>query len=151
MKLPMFFLSVIILTSCASAIRLSPLEQCAMQDMKLSGVTTGQGSASAWNYYSGTTVASSSYYGVSCEVPKNDQDRCEIERTQWIAAPKAEYNSDISTKKLLTGLGYYAFIAPGVVAKVVYDNQKDEALKKSQQIARDTFGKCSSTRVPASE
>jgi hypothetical protein len=82
-------------------------------------------------------------------VAETEKDQCEVQRWQQIASPKAEYNSDYKTKYMLSGLGYWLFVVPGVAAKIAYDNQLSEAEKKSADIAA-SLRPCGE-RVPASK
>jgi hypothetical protein len=81
-------------------------------------------------------------------VPKTEQDRCEISRSIKIAEPKVEYNDGISGKRTVTGLGYTLFVAPGIIAKILYDKQRREALEQAK-LANETQSDCG--RIPASQ
>jgi hypothetical protein len=147
------FLSLVIatLTGCASAIPYTHEERCAREGMVLEGVLLGGGGGSAYNWQTGAIVTASSHYsGVSCRVPQTEAESCRINVLQSEMKPKEQYNSDIRSKVVINGIGYYLLIVPGVVAKVVYDGQKDDAVKQSEQIAEQNSGTCQFDRIPAS-
>lgn len=138
-------LLLVVSSGCATAIPYSHREECALKGMKLTGVTSGysRGIATAWNWQNTVTATSSAYEeSVSCEMPKTKIEKCEIARLQRIATPKIEYNSSIDSKKFITGAGYVLYVIPGVVAKVVYDGKRSDAIDQSRAIASETESMC---------
>ena len=123
----------IFVNGCATVIPISPKETCAAQDMKLVGVDRMY--VSTWSY--GNGAGNSSGANVRCDVTSDAKEKFDIQKTKEIARPKFEYNSDYSTKRLLTGAGYYLVVIPGIVAKIIYDMKYDEAIERSNQIERN--------------
>lgn len=115
---------LITFTSCATAIPYSREERCAFQDMKVGAVSFGQ--ATGNNYYSSLT----------CVPLETDFDRCEYNRITTRAQPKIDYNDNITTKKWINGIGWCLWIIPGVVAKLLYDKQRDNAEANANDIGR---------------
>ncbi len=138
------------ITGCATSAPMSYREHCALKGMVLAGITDDSESASAYNWKTGSTVtAYSSSTAVSCKVPESDEEKCEVSRLAQIAEPRAEYNGHLYSKRLITGFGYYALIVPGIVAKVLYDDQLGNVITKSRDIAQ-TIPACSDERrIPA--
>ena len=145
----LLLLAVVVVTSgCATAIPYSKEETCAFDGMKLGGVTHSSGSTSLYDPNSGRVLsADSSGKGFSCVPPESEKDKCEIDRLNLAVQPKVDYNSNLGTKKWVTGVGYVLYIVPGVVAKLVYDGKYDTAMEKSQEIASKPENSC---RAPAS-
>lgn len=152
MKAAVFLISTS-LFGCATAIPYSPVERCAQDEMVLIGINHGNSAATAvaYNYSGGLTTASAS--GVStnvlCSVPTNDEQKKQILDTKKELGPKEDYNGRLEGKKWLTGIGYFVYIVPGIVAKVIYDGQYDDAVKKSNEIA--TQSTQTVVRPPASD
>lgn len=124
---------VLAFQNCATAIPLSPRETCALDDLKLHN--TDQGGAIVAGYGSGgSALAVGKSKVIRCELPATDVEKLEVTRTRTIVAPKAEYNSSIGTKKLITGIGWLAGV-PGIIAKFYYDHEYDKAVRESERIA----------------
>lgn len=127
------------LVGCATAIPYSATERCAQDGMVLTGINHGTSNASAvvYNYRGGLTTASASGVStnVQCAVPNSDEEKKQIIDTRKELAPKEDYNQSLEGKKWLTGIGYFVYLVPGVVAKVIYDGQYDRAVEKSNEIA----------------
>ena len=144
MKTKFIGLMVVMLgTGCATAIPYSYKESCAFKDMKLHGVESGKMSGSIGAM--GPDFEASEDR-ISCVVPTTEEDRCEVAINRATAKPKYDYNDSIETKRFITGVGYVAGIWPGVVAKILYENQKSNVLKESERAARDP-GMCSKDRL----
>ena len=118
----------------------SPKEQCAFDEMKLAGINRDDGLASGMGYgynqptrFSTVRMESTT---VRCDLPQSPEDKAEIQRIRASMVPKAEYNRGIKGKQFLTGVGYFFYIVPGVVLKIYYDQQYDEALNESAAIYR---------------
>jgi len=129
------------LTSCASMAPISYQEQCALKGMALTGVTESNGTESAtaynWTTHQSATAHSNSFSeNVSCRVPVNQEEKCEVDHLARAAMPKAEYNEGYNTKRSLTGWGYFLFVIPGVALKLTYDDQLNKAVAKSQELAQ---------------
>lgn len=119
-------------SGCATAIPYTYQEHCAFDGMKLQGVQHSHGQAMV--YSQGHLASGHSYgTGVSCEIPKTDADKAEVNHIREAAQPKADYNRNIGPKRLLTGVGYVLWILPGIGAKLYYDSQYDKAVEASQQ------------------
>lgn len=141
------------LVSCATRAPKSYKQQCADKGMILRGVSSTSGSTSNYNYYTGNNIGSFDGESVSCAVPETKRDECRVEKLRVAAGPVNEYNDGYGAKVFLSGLGYYAFVIPGVVAKLAYDSQRDSAVNKSYELEALAEKECSITqeeRVPAS-
>ena len=138
--------------SCASYAPKTYKQNCAQKGMVLAGVTESNSSTSFYNFNNHSNVYANSYgEAVSCVVPKNEMERCEIEVENRVLKPINEYNSSVGTKKLLNGIAYGVYIIPGIVSKLYYDNALENALEKSEVIRNSLAGSCSSKeRIPAS-
>ncbi len=146
MILAMFFF-----VSCASYAPKTYKQNCAQKGMVLVGVTEASSSTSFYNFNTNSTAyADSSGEAVSCIVPKNEVEKCEIEVENKVAAPINEYNKTIGTKRILNGAAYGLFIVPGILSKFYYDGVREKAIVESNEI-RDSFQDyCSdSARQPA--
>lgn len=102
--------------------------------MMLKGVSSSEGTGSGYNFNTGVTSTSYSGENVSCEVPKTKVEKCVVSEIQKSLGPVQEYNEWAETKRLVSGLGYWAFILPGVAAKLAFDGQRDTAVKKSREL-----------------
>jgi len=138
MKKLMCVITILSFSGCATGIRYNSNQECSARGMVLDGVSISHESAraSGYNYYSGTTTvnASSSYESANCEYPKDDAKKCEAKTYLSSTEPINEYNDGIGGKRLLNGLGYLAFIVPGIVLKIIYDNQRSDAISESRKI-----------------
>lgn len=132
-----------LLMACASALPLSREEYCAQQGMKLTGVHFTQSNASAYSIRGGAAFASGSDVTTSCGIPEVPKDTCFIDAYREEMAPKLDYNENISNKKLVNAIGYVAVIVPGIVAKILYDQQASRAEDRSLEIAKTALAKCS--------
>jgi hypothetical protein len=134
-------LSLIILASCASNISKSYKQRCSSRDLVLDGVSANNGSGYSYNYATQSSVTNT-YSGenLHCVVPKTESQKCEIERDKKILEPIEAYNDKDAPIK--TGLWYIAYVIPGVVAKYVYDSQREDAVKKSKEIEKELAGTC---------
>lgn len=133
-------LIVLAFTGCATVAPISYQEHCALKGLKLAGVSESNGtsSASAYNYQTGqsaTAYGNSYAENIGCLAPSSPQDKCEIKNHQQTAIPKADYNDGIKGKRILNGFAYVLWVVPGVVLKLVYDDQHDKAVAKSREIA----------------
>lgn len=127
-----YLLVLVVISSCASYAPKTYNQQCADKGMVLTGVSNSSGSGSHYNIGTNSSVVSSyADEAVHCIVPENDIQRCEVEKYVESSMSVQEYNSSAGTKRFVTGVGYIAFILPGVVAKLVFDNQLDEAVSRS--------------------
>jgi hypothetical protein len=122
-------------------------EHCALRGMVLSGVSDGVERTFISGGNGGWASGTSQSQNISCSRAKTEEDKCMVRKYTASAQPKAEYNDGYRSKRTLTGVGYYAFILPGVALKLVYDKQLDEAMKASQD-APGANQDCS--RTPAS-
>lgn len=137
-------------SGCATAIPYGPHEQCAQQGETLEGVSTGRGVGYTPNFVTGRGLMTvSNTYSVNCREPQTEQEKCKIDAIQKEMVPKAEYNEHIENKKIVNETGYLLFLVPGVVAKVLYDDQRSDALAESNKIWEEN--KCDSPREPASK
>lgn len=119
---------VLFLSGCATAIPLTYEEQCSLREMKLAGVNSGSAQ------YGLDTIKSES---VSCRIPADQTEEVEVSRRKSITTPKAEYNNTVQSKRLFGAIGYVLYIVPGIVIKIVADNQRQTAIEKSQQIENE--------------
>lgn len=133
-----FFLLLVIflfISSCATPITMNSTEQCASRGLKLVGENFGGTSAEAYNYSNNNLIRANSYSSnISCSPAVTENEKCEINRVQNSLTPIYEYNNSISSKRLINGIGYLCSIIPGIVLKIVYDNQQDSAIKRSNEI-----------------
>ncbi|MGE3683081.1 MAG: hypothetical protein AB7G93_15270 [Bdellovibrionales bacterium] len=150
MKAMLGLISCFGLIGCATAIPLTDKESCAIRDLKLVGVDTGYGTSVGFATVTSTNsshsarVSSTGHsYGEfrQCRLPATDEDKSEIENLKAEATPKLRYNQNIRQKKIWTGIGYVAYIIPGIVLKVSYDNQYDEAVNESAKIREENLGR----------
>lgn len=139
-------LATAILSGCATAIPLSYQERCANEGMKLTGVDISSSSGSAYNYKQGSTVLNTEGENLRCEVPSKPEDLQRISELNQVSAPKIRYNSDMGTKRTITGWGYVLYVIPGIAAKIYYDREKSDALSASDQIKNQI----NQGRVPSS-
>lgn len=139
--LSLLIATAISISGCATVAPVSDSETCAKSGMLLAGKSFSEGNATVWTGKT-TAIGSSSGISLSCRVPENEADKCEVNRIASIAQPKFEYNENIGTKRTLTGVGYVLWIIPGVVLKLVYDSQYDKALSASNEISK-TSASCS--------
>lgn len=148
------YLCLIVMTAlaiggCASPILYTNSSRCALQGMQLEGVSMGDSSGQSYNYRTQSTVNTySSYYGVNCSVPKDAISACYVSARREALEPALEYNNGFEMKRLITGLGYTAFIVPGVIAKFYYDSEAIAAATKSLELRKAAEAKCG--RYPAS-
>jgi len=145
--LPILLFSV----SCATYAPKSYKQNCAQKGMVLAGVTESSSSTSFYNFNSNsTTYSDSSGEAVTCVVPKNEIEKCEIEVENKVASPIIEYNKSIGTKRLINGAAYGLYIIPGIASKLYYDKMREKALQESDEIRNSLDGYCSgSLREPA--
>lgn len=131
-------------SGCATAIPYSYKEECSFKEMKLHGVDSAKFVGSVGNGISADFNGTEDR--ISCVVPTSDEERCEVVTSQATAKPKYDYNDSIGTKRFITGVGYVAGIVPGIIAKILYENQKNNALKESTRMSQD-MGLCSKDRM----
>jgi hypothetical protein len=136
------------LTSCAGWVATNYRQECAQKGMKLAGVNSGSGASYNYNY--GRTNHYSE--NVQCELPKSKKEQCEINAYERSLDPIYEYNEWWRTKDAVTGLGYFAFILPGVGAKMYFESKQEDAIAESRRIAQEELKKCemAEERAPAS-
>lgn len=153
-----FLIILLSITSCASRAPLSYKQSCGAKGMVLAGVNSQSGtfSGGSYNYQSNSYISSRDSYdgeSVQCVVPQTKKQECEASVYGQAAQPVLEYNDGYGTKRFLTGLGYYALIAPGIGFKLYYDSQLDKAVAKSREIEKEAFYGCnqSEERYPASK
>lgn len=131
-------LSVFLLTSCATRAPKTYKQICADRGMVLAGVSSDSGSGQ--NYYTGRT----SYYGesVNCSVPRSKVEECKVVGISESSVPVDEYNEFAETRRFVSGLGYWAFILPGIGLKYAFDTQRDEAYNKGLELQRNAEQSC---------
>lgn len=125
---------LLVLVSCASRAPMTYKQSCGAKGMVLAGVRSDSGSTSSYNMNYGAVNGSYDGESISCVVPQNAKQECEALVYQKAARPVLEYNSSYQSKKFLSGLGYYAFIVPGIGLKLYYDGQVDQAVAEAQKI-----------------
>lgn len=137
--------------SCASYAPKTYKQNCAQKGMILVGVTESSSSTSFYNFNTNSTsYADSSGEAVSCIVPKNDIEKCEIEVENKVSVPINEYNNNVATKRLINGAAYGLYIIPGILSKFYYDDIREKAIGKSMEIRESLKDYCSeSAREPA--
>ena len=146
-------LSLVMLTSCATHAPKTYEQRCAERGMVLRGVNASSGTTSNYNYNYGVTTGSYSGENVSCEVPANDIQRCQVGVLRHSTDPIENYNSGVQFKNLLAGVGYITYVIPGFVAKYYYDKQRSTALSESLAIQETMYDKCKpeAPREPAAQ
>jgi hypothetical protein len=143
-------LCLLVVTSCATRAPLNYNQKCAAKGLVLDGVSEQSGSGSTYSFATNSTyVSNSSGENISCVVPRNDYQRCQIEVYSKSIAPISEYNEWYKTKEFVNGLGYYALILPGVGLKYYYDSQRDQAINKSSEILKELQYGCSDVKREA--
>lgn len=119
--------------------------------MVLEGVTEDSGSSS-FNVASSTVAGQ--YFGeqVQCKVPVDEAQKCEAKAHASSLAPLDEYNDKQGIRYVVNGVFYAAFIVPGALMKWAFDNQVEDAVKKSSEIADKNVAACKAPeeRTPAS-
>lgn len=139
---------IFLLSGCATLAPFDYHEHCALEGMKLAGVTessvammTGFGRYATVGAGTGTTV--------NCAEPETLHDQCEIGRWRKVAEPKVEYNKTVGTKQTINGLADL-LIVPGIVAHVIYAGQKSDAIDESIKL-NQTLDSCEDAgRMPGS-
>lgn len=134
------------LSGCATAIPYSFQERCARTDMKLSGVGYSDSNSVGYAQFtkpnltsagSAMATVNSESTSISCQPPTTDEERQQIQALKRGLPPKDEYNNSIQGKRFLTGLGYFIYIVPGVIAKLAFDALYDKAMQQSYQLSRE--------------
>jgi hypothetical protein len=141
--------AILNIVGCATSAPISYQEHCANKGMMLASVTDTDSSAAAYGSNGSTAYARGNAESVSCEVPKTEVQSCEVRRLGAVAGPKVEYNSGLTGKKWVTGIGYVLYVLPGVGAKLYYDSKLDKAVAQSQKIDAETKDACVAKAAPA--
>ena len=144
-------LTLFFFVSCAGYAPKTYKQNCAQKGMVLAGITESSSSTSFYNFNTNSnSYADSSGEAVTCVVPKNEIEKCEIEVENKVAGPINEYNQTVSTKRLLNGAAYGLCIIPGIVSKFYYDGIREKAIGESLEIRNSLHEYCSgSDREPA--
>lgn len=125
-------LSLSILSACATPIRYSDTEDCALRGMKLTGVDITNSTASAYNFRTNAVTTAHGYHeSARCEVPKDELEKSEIAKTQYSLGPKLKYNDGVGVMQFVNGVGYFAFVVPGVALAIAFENAKSKAIRES--------------------
>ena len=132
----------ILAMSCANHAIKSYQQVCSSKGMVLSGVTSSSGGG--MSYGSNNVAVGSSYSGesIQCLAPTSDYQRCEVDRINKTITPLKDYNAYIGSKRMATGLGYVAFVLPGIGAKMFFDGQLNDAYDASKKIDQETKSEC---------
>jgi len=133
---------------CVHSIPLAPVEQCAVQSMTLNGITMSSGTSSGIAFGNGGyAVGRGVSYGqsVSCRPAQTTVEQCVIAAAQRSAAMK--YGWDPTWRNLLIGVGYLAFILPGVVLDIAFFTGRSE----TQDDAIDTYNQAIQLCAPATQ
>lgn len=144
----MIFLTLSVV-GCATNAPISYQEHCALRGLTLAGVSDGTSSAVAMGNNGNYAVARGNSESVSCVVPKTPEEKCEANRLTTVAAPKVDYNSNLTGKHWINGLAYVAYILPGVGAKLYYDHQLDKAVAESKELDQKTINACTAPNHPS--
>lgn len=138
------------LASCATRAPLSYNQKCGLKGMVLAGVNEESGDTSSYNYNTGRSRGSYEGESVQCVVPKDKKQECQAQIFRQAANPVLEYNDWAETKRFVNGVGYYAFVLPGVGMKLWFDSQRDAAVKQSFELEKEAIIGCAEDREIAS-
>lgn len=123
------------LTGCTTMIPISYQEDCARKGMVLAGVNSFSGDTSTYASNGRSAISISSGETLSCVVPKDEAQACEVKKFAAVGEPKFRFNSEVKDRRLTEGVGYFFYVVPGLVLRYLHDGVKDEAIAKSDQKA----------------
>ena len=138
----------IYISGCATPAPYLYEQQCAKQGMLLRGVDSASGSG--LYITPNGRLGTATMYGstVRCDVPKSEEESCEVSRINRTTAPIDKYNERMGAKVTLNTLGYLFFIIPGLAIWSSYEKDKHAATTESIEAYVKTKNDC---RFPSSE
>ena len=132
-------ITILLGLSCATQLPYTVEETCALNDLKFSNAVTTQVISVNRTASERVPLLKTDTETVAvCELPKTTEEKRHVQSLRAELAPKVQYNDSIEAKQLLTGLGYYLFVLPGVGLKLKYDADYDAALAASRTIESTT-------------
>ena len=135
---------MIFMTGCVHKIGLSNAQVCAADDMTLAGVGHGSSTAIATSGGVWATAAGSSQ-SISCVKPSTPEEKCDVAANRAVLGPVSEWNSGVTSKNLLLGLGYTFYVIPGVILyNVSYSDQEKQAYVDADSAYRQEMNRCTS-------
>lgn len=136
-----------LLCGCVHAMALDGNEQCALEGMKLTGASLAGAESVTTAYAGGTTVVavdSTSGTTYQCAVPE-PQERCAVDAYRQGAAQKAAY--DPRARNVVIGIGYCAWILPGIVAYAIMQNGRTDIATAADRAEVQALNSCSAVSL----
>lgn len=122
---------------CIKAPLLSAQEACAQNGLIVStagGKSVGGTVGREAGRFGGTD------YG--CARPRNEQDLCEIAAFAHMADEKIRFRTTL--RNFFIGVGYVAYVIPGVVLYFVFDHQRNKVMRKGDRTRLSVLRSCAS-------
>lgn len=130
------------LAACVHHIPLSPVEQCAQENMSVAGVslssdtsfavTTGRAGAA---YTRGVSNGES----VQCRPPTTTLERCEIDG--GLASSQVKLDWGVLWRNAVTAAGY-VFVLPGILFSIGFSGEEDDARDEAAATFKQTTTTC---------
>jgi hypothetical protein len=135
------------LVACVHRPPVTPREQCAAHGLALHGIAMASGRDVGVASADGVTVvATSSSYdeNVSCRRAMTHEEVCELQAPAASLRVKLDFST--GWRNALIGVGYVAYILPGVILWFVFDSQSDAAGDRAHRTAQSAYASCLAIR-----
>lgn len=131
-----------LLAACVHPIPLTSAETCAIRGMALGGVNVSSGGASGGAYVNGRWIYAGASYGgetAICVQPQPGQV-CEVRANLVSAERKLDFGT--GWRNLVIGVGYVAFILPGLLFYVGFRQEAIDTRDGAQADGQAAYARC---------